>query len=298
VTDSRSSQPDLAGFIDLHCHTTASDGSCSPVELVELATSLRLDALSITDHDTFAGYYAALPLAAAAGLRLICGIELSTQYHVRGVKSSRNLHLLAYFPSAPPAPAFLNWLQLLQSGRRNRNERLIQALQGRGIAITLDEVEAVGRSVTGRPHFSRVLVAKGLASDAEDAFRRYLGETAPTFVERESPLASEMVRVVRSGGGIPVVAHPIRLSLSDPRLEREMFEELKEAGLLGIEVIHSDHSAERQAHYAEIARALDLIPTGGSDFHGSVKPSVALGRGINDNVRVPTAILDPFYALV
>jgi 3',5'-nucleoside bisphosphate phosphatase len=298
VTDSAVSQPDLTGFIDLHSHTTASDGSYSPADLMDLAQSLHLDAISITDHDTFDGYHAALPLASVAGVRVVCGIELSTSYEISGGKGHRNLHLLAYFPLAVPGPIFMEWLNALQSGRRERNVRLVKALQGRGIDIALDEVEAIGRSVTGRPHFSRVLIAKGYATDTEDAFRRYLGEGAPTFIERDSPRTAEMVSVVRSGGGVPVVAHPIRLSISDPKLERRMFEELKAAGLLGIETIHSDHSPERQAYYANIARELDLIPTGGSDFHGSVKPKVAFGRGIDDNVRVPSTFLKAMTAQV
>lgn len=297
MSDQAASTLDLSGFVDLHCHTTASDGTYTPADLVDLAVTLRLDALSITDHDTFGGYQAAMPVAAATGIRLVCGIELSTHYDVPGGRGHRNLHLLAYFPSAPPAPSFMAWLQGLQAARRDRNVRLIQALQGRGIEITLGEVEALGRSVTGRPHFARVLIAKGFATDTEDAFRRYLGESAPTFVERESPLAAEMVRVVRDGGGVPVVAHPIRLSISDTAVERQVFEELKAAGLLGIEVIHSDHSAEQQAHYAGIAEEIGLLPTGGSDFHGSIKPKVFLGRGINDNVRVPVAMLDALSAV-
>lgn len=284
--------PDLSGFVDLHSHTTASDGSYKPSDLVELARSLRLEAISITDHDTFAGYYAALPLAAGTGLRLVCGIELSTNYESPGSRGHRNLHLLAYFPSGDPGHVFLEWLHALQSSRRDRNVRLIKALQGQGIDITLDDVEALGRSVTGRPHFSRVLVARGYATDVEDAFRRYLGEGAPTFIERESPRTADMIRVVRTGGGVPVVAHPIRLSLSDRGIERQMFEELRAAGLLGIEAFHSDHSAEQQAYYAETAQELSLIATGGSDFHGSVKPKVAFGRGIDDNVRVPSTVLD------
>jgi 3',5'-nucleoside bisphosphate phosphatase len=298
VTDSTASHPDLTGFIDLHSHTSASDGSYSPTVLMDLARSLHLDAISITDHDTFAGYHDALPLAVAAGVRVVCGIELSTNYEIPAGKGHRNLHLLAYFPVTAPGPIFMEWLHALQSGRRERNVRLIEALQEKGIDIVLDEVEAIGRSVTGRPHFSRVLIAKGYATDTEDAFRRYLGEGAPTFIERDSPRTAEMVAVVRSGGGVPVVAHPIRLSISDPKLERRMFEELKDAGLLGIETIHSDHSLERQAYYANIAQELDLIATGGSDFHGSVKPKVAFGRGIDDNVRVPSAFLNTMVAQI
>lgn len=283
---------DLSGLIDLHSHTNASDGTFSPAELIALAASLRLAGLSITDHDTFAGYEAALPLATDAGLDLLCGIELSSRYYLPPNGAHRNLHLLAYFPAGRPSESFMGWLKKLQEDRRDRNRRLVAALQSRGIGISLDEVEQLGRSIAGRPHFARLLVRKGHARHTEEAFRLYLGENAPTFVERESPTTQQAIAIVAEGGGVAVVAHPVRLMISDPGLERRVLEELKAAGLGGLEVYHSDHSATLQSHYLRLAEELDLLPTGGSDFHGDAKPGVKLGRGIEDNIRVPRRFLD------
>lgn len=283
---------DLSGFIDLHSHTNASDGSLSPIDLIKLASALRLDGLSITDHDTFAGFEAALPPASAAGLDLLCGIELSSRYYLPPNGAHRNLHLLAYFPTAGPSESFKRWLKDLQEDRRDRNRRLVAALQSRGIGISLEEVERLGRSIAGRPHFARLLVQKGHARHTEEAFRLYLGENAPTYVERESPTTQQAIGLVAEGGGVPVVAHPVRLMISDPGLERRVLEELKAAGLAALEVYHSDHSAALQSHYLRLAEELDLLPTGGSDFHGDAKPGVQLGRGIDDNIRVPRRFLD------
>jgi len=280
---------DLRGFVDLHSHTDASDGSLSPPALIELAVSLRLDALAITDHDTFAGYAVAAPAARAAGLDLVCGIELNTR--LRPPEGhSRLMHLLAYFLAAPPTESFMTWLGKLHQDRRDRNENLVKALRAAGVEITLEEVERIGRSVTGRPHFARVLIRKGYATDYRDAFRRFLGEDAPTYVEHESPNTEAVIAEVLAGGGLPVVPHPVRLMFPDQLSELQAIERLKRAGLIGLEAYHSDHSAERQAYYLEMARSLDLIPTGGSDFHGAPKPDVALGTGRN-NVRVPAGIL-------
>lgn len=286
------SQPDLSGSIDLHSHTDVSDGSFSPAGIIGLASSLRLDALSITDHDTFAGYEAARPLASAAGLELLCGIELSSRYYLPPNNAHRNLHLLAYFPTTGPSELFRRWLSELQEDRRDRNRRLVAALQSKGIAITLEEVEMLGRSIAGRPHFARLLVQKGHARHTDEAFRLYLGESAPTYIERESPTAQEAIGIVLRGGGIPVVAHPVRLMILDHVIERRTLKELKDAGLEGLEVYHSDHSSALQSHYLRLAEELDLLPTGGSDFHGDVKPQVHLGRGIDDNIRVPRRFLD------
>jgi predicted metal-dependent phosphoesterase TrpH len=280
---------DLRGFVDLHSHTDASDGSLSPPALIELAVSLRLDALAVTDHDTFAGYAVAAPVARDAGLDLVCGIELNTRL-CPPEGHSRSMHLLAYFLAAPPTESFMTWLGKLQQDRRDRNEKLVKALRAAGVEITLEEVERIGRSITGRPHFARVLIKKGYATDYRDAFRRFLGEDAPTYVEHESPDTEAVIAEVLAGGGMPVVPHPVRLMFPDQFTERQAIEKLQRAGLAGLEVYHSDHSAERQAYYLEMARSLDLVPTGGSDFHGAPKPDVALGTGRN-NVRVPAGVL-------
>lgn len=285
----------LSGFIDLHSHTNESDGTLTPLELITLARTIGLDALAITDHDTFAGYDLARPIAVREGFDLLRGIELNTKL-VLDNGETRSPHLLAYFPSREPSAEFGAWLRKAQDDRRIRNHRLADALATQGVHIGVSEVEALGRSLAGRPHFARLLVERGYARDFGDAFRKYLGEEAPTYVERESQTTGEAIRMVRAGGGIPVIAHPIRLSLDAPT-ERATLERFTDAGLLGLEVFHSEHTPELQVHYRRIADELGLIPTGGSDFHGAVKPKVALGTGVNDNIRVPRAFLDQMRAM-
>ena len=285
------------GLIDLHSHTTASDGTYTPQQLISFAVEIGLEALAITDHETFAGFDAAAPHAEDLAFDLLRGIELNTYVRVPGSTQKRNLHLLAYFPFAEPFQPFLTWLYQQQSLRRDRNERLIGALQKSGVNITLAEVERIGRSVTGRPHFARVLIEKGYARNHEEAFRSFLSEDSPSFVERISVNTEQAIEAVCMGGGVPVVAHPVRLSLVGRAEEEEMLAHLKRAGLVGLEVIHSDQSPEVQDHYMELARKFSLIPTGGSDFHGAVKPQVQLGRGVAYNVQVPRAFLDHLRSL-
>jgi predicted metal-dependent phosphoesterase TrpH len=286
-----------SGYIDLHTHTTASDGTFTPEQLVEAARVVGLDALAITDHETFGGFEAAVPYAQQVGLDLVRGIELDTYARVPGSPNRRNLHLLAYFPFAPPFKPFAAWLAAQQNSRQERNVKLVESLRRQGVAITLQEVEAVGRSITGRPHFARVLIEKGYAKDREDAFRRFLGEEAPGYVERDSVLTEQAIEAVCLGGGIPVVAHPVRLSLAGRVEEREMLRRLKRAGLVGLEVIHSDQSPDLQEYYYGLAQTLELMPTGGSDFHGALKPKVHLGRGVDNNVRVPKEFLEGLRSL-
>ncbi len=285
MTESRES-----AFIDLHSHTTESDGSLTPAALVERAIETGLAALAITDHDTFSGYAAAEPLARSAGLDLVRGIELNSRL-VLPNGETRSAHLLGYFPWQEPSAAFIRWLDSERDERRNRNHLLAEALRKRGVAITLNEIEDRGRSLAGRTHFAQILVEKGYARNFDDAFRRYLGEGAPSYVERQSQSTEEAVERVQSAGGIAVIAHPVRLSI-DRDLEPIILSSLKDAGLGGLEVYHSDHTPELQAHYHQLAQELGLLPTGGSDFHGDVKPNVELGTGVRGNVRVPLEFLD------
>ena len=278
-------------FIDLHSHTSESDGSLSPAELVALAVQTGLSALGITDHDTLSGFLQAQEPACAAGLDLVCGIELNTRMTDSGPLSRRSVHLLSYFLSEKPPSAFTDWLEGEQSERRERNSRLAAMLRGQGLAVTLEEVEARGKSLTGRPHFARLLVEKGYVQSSEEAFARYLGEQAPTFVQRQSRTAEEVIGIVRAAGGVPVVAHPIRLNLPRDQ-ERILLFKYKDAGLAGLEIYHSEHPPELQAYYRQLAIELDLLPTGGSDFHGAIKPDIDLGTGLGGNIRVPLRFLD------
>jgi len=276
--------------IDLHTHTYESDGTYSPAELIESARALPLEALAITDHDTFAGYDQALPLAQDHNFDLVCGLEMTTRHENHHRVFS--IHMLAYFLHQPPAAEFRAWLDEILEGRRDRNVRLIRNLQDAGVDIKLEEVEKMGRTLTGRPHFAKVLVNKGYATTAEDAFRRYLGENAPHYAERYGPETTYAIGRVRAAGGLPVVAHPVRLGVFDHQHETKLIGDLRDAGMAGIEVYHSDHDREDVERYARMARELDLAVTGGSDFHGAAKPGISLGTGYGGNVEVPRSVLD------
>lgn len=277
-------------MIDLHSHTTESDGTLNPAELVALAQEKQLQALAITDHDTFEGFEKALPHATGAGLELLRGIELNSRL-ARPGERVRWVHVLAYFPNAQVADSFLRWLQSQKDERRDRNHRLASRLQQQGIPVTIEEVEGRGKSLAGRPHFARLLVEKGFARTLDEAFQKYIGEDAPAFVQRQSPSTRELMGIIRAGGGVPVVAHPIRVGLPHGAIERDWLRSLKEDGLLGLEVYHSEQDARLQEYYLALAEELDLAPSGGSDFHGAIKPDIDLGSGRNGNVQVPYAFL-------
>jgi predicted metal-dependent phosphoesterase TrpH len=276
-------------LIDLHAHTNESDGSYTPAELIDHAVALKLEALAISDHDTFAGYDQAIRPAVDAGLDLVCAIEL-------GARSTgtprRTVHLLGYFLHQPPSAGFRAWLNELLTNRRERNLRLIDKLQSMGVEIALSEVERIGRTLTGRPHFARVLVQKGYAANSEEAFRKYLGESASAFVERQQPDASVGIQQILAGGGLAVLAHPGRLNIRDPEIEQHFISGLQAAGLKGIEVYHSDHQRSDVERYDRLAKKYGLAMSGGSDFHGDAKPRVSLGTGVDGNVNVPKSILE------
>lgn len=282
-------------MIDLHSHTNESDGTYTPRELVEAAASIGIEALGITDHDTFAGYELAVPIARERGLDLVCGIELSTRA-VFG-HGQKTVHMLAFFlGEGGPSSDFRAWVAELLASRRDRNIRLIRSLNEHGVDISLGEVEAMGRSLTGRPHFARVLMKKGYVRSIDEAFRRYLAESAPSYVERDSPEIGEAILEVAKGGGISVLAHPVRLGFRKPEEEERFIAGLKDLGLRGIEVWHSDHSAADTARYFDISRRLGLLRSGGTDFHGANKPGLELGTGRNGNVHVAREVLDDLRA--
>jgi len=270
-------------LIDLHSHTNESDGSLAPSELIEAAARAGVTTLAITDHDTLAGYDLAVPVARAAGLELICGIELSTK--LRGSST----HLLGYFPVPGALGEFRQWVRGQQRARKDRNIRLVARLRELGFEITLEEAEARGRGMTGRPHFAAIMLEKGYVSDYRQAFDEYLDESAKGYVFREEPTFAEGVAVIRRAGGIASLAHPTRVRGD----VEEMMPELCAAGLSAIEAYHSDHDERDTEYYVELARRYGLPVTGGSDFHGEkLKPGVRLGTGYKGNLRVPAEVLE------
>ncbi len=272
-------------MIDLHSHTNASDGTATPAELIALAVAKNLQALAITDHDTFEGYDAALPLAEAAGLDLVCGIEVSTRFRAKSV------HLLGYFLDGNPSETFRTWLLLLQESRLERNIEMLQKLNDMGIDINFEEVQKIGGSITGRPHFARVLVNKGYCKTTEEAFRVYFGEGARAYVERREVDLPQAISLVRDAGGVPVLAHPIRLGKENKAEEERWITDITDAGLQGLEVFHSDHSKADVERYQSYTRKLQLVQTGGSDYHGGNKPDIYLGEGRKGNLSIPFEVL-------
>jgi predicted metal-dependent phosphoesterase TrpH len=252
--------------------------------LIAEAVSANLEALGITDHDTLAGYDAALPLARAAGLDLVCGIELSTK--LRG----RSVHLLGYFFHQPPSQAFRDWLWEMQMSRRDRNERLAAKLSSMGMEVSLAEVEARGKSLAGRPHFAQVMVEKGYVKDTRQAFDDYLDESAKAYVDRKEPTFREGVQRIVESGGMPSLPHPVRVPRNGEPFE-SLIEEMLDAGLQALEVYHSDHSPDDERFFEAQARRYGLKISGGSDFHGALKPHIKLGTGAG-NLHVPREVLD------
>jgi hypothetical protein len=273
-------------LIDLHSHTNESDGSCFPEQLVEEAVRAGVTTLGITDHDTFAGYDQALGAAASVGLELVCGIELSTKLH------GRSVHLLGYFLDSNGQAGFREWVLDLQAARRERNARLAVRLRELGFDITLEEAEARGRGMTGRPHFAQIMVEKGYVADIREAFDEYLDESAKGYVYRREPQFAEGVERIRQAGGIASLAHPIRVNGNVPAL----MPELRDAGLNAIEAYHSDHDLQDTELYLGLAKHYGMLVTGGSDYHGDVKPGVELGTGYHGNLHVPDDLLDKLRA--
>ena len=278
-------------MVDLHSHTTASDGTFSPAELVNEARRKGIRVLGITDHDTFSGYDQALPLTRGTGLELVCGIELSTKLH------GHSVHLLGYFlsdpiPDDPALGGFRTWIGDLQASRRERNVRLVARLRELGLDITLQEAEAPGAGMTGRPHFAKLLVEKGYASSLQQAFDEYLDESAKGYVTRREPEFAEAVQRIRMAGGIASLAHPIRLHED----LAGVLPELLAAGLTALEAYHSDHSPDQTELYLRLAAQYGLAVTGGSDFHGAAKPEIQLGTGRGNNLRIPEDLVDRLRA--
>ncbi len=289
-------------MIDIHTHTDQSDGSVPPAELVERALRLGLEALGVTDHDTLAGCDLAAPVAARAGLEFVTGIELSTRFEnpliakLPGIEEFGRLgsvHLLGYFLDGPPAPEFREFLQSQQEGRRKRNVALIAKLNSLGVEIVLEEVQALGRNLTGRPHFAKVLLKKGYVTDVQQAFDKYLADHASAAVEREEPSIEEGIERIRAAGGLASLAHPVRLPFSqDAEMVKRLIEVLLESGLNAIEVYHSEHSPQDSFFYLSLARKYSLVATGGTDFHGENKPEISLGTGKNGNIALTLSFLE------
>jgi len=264
--------------IDLHTHSDRSDGTESPRELVNAAKRLGLDAIALTDHDTTEGWEEALAAARAAGIGLVPGLEISCRYLGAGV------HLLAYFVDPDYGP-LLTELDRIVDGRNSRLPAIVERLRDLGIDISAKDVRHVSGATAamGRPHVADTLIAKGVCTDRDDAFRRFLSPGKPAYVDRYAADLVEMIRLVGEAGGVSVLAHPWTRT-SAAVLGDQALGTLAAKGLAGVEVDHPDHDEQARGRLRRIATDLDLVITGSSDYHGEGKAS-RFALGANSTAR-------------
>jgi predicted metal-dependent phosphoesterase TrpH len=246
-------------FVDLHSHSTASDGAFAPAIVVQEAHKAGLSALALTDHDTTAGLDEARAESERLGIRLVAGIELSA------VENDHETHVLGlHLGSTVPIDAKLVELREM---RRTRASKIVDLLNAHGVRITFESVlEQAGAAAIGRPHVARALIAEGWAADSRDAFDRYLATGRPGFVAKEQLTVRDAIALIHAAGGIAVVAHPGQQGT------RERIELLAKDGLDGVEVRHPSHSAEDIARLMALVEHFGLVPSGGSDWHGLPGP--------------------------
>ena len=270
-------------LIDLHTHTTASDGSMSSKDIVRHAKGMGLCAIAVTDHDTMEGIPEALEEGKSLGIEVIPGVEISASY-------KPEMHILGYFTEE----TYLNIKDVLVKLRKNRDERnprIIARLNEMGFNITLEEAEKEsGGNVLGRPHIARVLINKGYVKNMEEAFDKYLGSGKPAYFKKDKLTPEEGIQEITKAGGIPVLAHPIHLGLSFSQLD-DLLAVLVPIGLRGMEAYYVDNTNDDTGKLLRLAIKYNMLVTGGSDFHGSFKPDIELGKG-RGNLRVPFELLE------
>ena len=276
-------------MIDLHTHSTCSDGTDAPERIPELAARAGCRAVALTDHDTFSGIARARESAGRAGIELVAGCEVSCAY--RGTSA----HVLVYFVEDGDGP-LQEELGRLRRDRVARNHRLVARLRDLGAGVTYDEIvaEAAGEESVGRPHVAAVLVRHGLAESIPDAFDRWLAEGRPAFVPKARVAPGEIAAAATASGGVAVLAHPFSLALGPEGLE-DAVAELAAAGFAGIEAYYGEYTTGQRAALALLARRHGLVPTGGSDYHGTAKAGLEVCTGRGD-LDVPDVVLDELAA--
>ncbi len=270
-------------MIDLHMHSTFSDGTLTPEALAKLAGGFGLKAIALTDHDGMAGITRFLAACEAEGVRGISGVEISAQM------SKGTMHILGYFVDHTDKELD-GALARIRSGRETRNKEILEKLNALGCSLDWDEVRSLTEEeVVGRPHFAMAMLARGYVVDKMDAFERYLAKGKPAYAERFRLDPEASIAAIRKAGGVPVLAHPSTLGLSEKALYKALGE-YREMGLQGLEVYYSEHTPQMEQTYVRMARELDLAMSGGSDFHGDVNPRIRMGIGFG-RLRVPDELV-------
>jgi 3',5'-nucleoside bisphosphate phosphatase len=278
-----------SGIVDLHTHSTHSDGSASPEELIARAKAKSVRAVAITDHDTVSALAQARAAANRLDVEFVTGIEISAEY------SPGTMHILGYCIH-DESVALNEKLEELKIAREKRNPEIARRLQSLGLDVEYDEVvRLAGNKVVGRPHFARVLVEKDYVKSIQEAFDRYLKKGASAYVEKARLSPADSIELIHNAGGVAVLAHPYQLKLDSYDAANDLIGELASMGLDGIEAIYSRHTPSERAKYSEIAARHNLLVTGGSDYHGSYKPDIDIVTGLGD-LEVPYEVLEALKA--
>ena len=258
--------------VDLHVHSTKSDGSLSPSDLVLEAKKKGLKAFALTDHDTVDGIEEAMAASIGSGVTVIPGIELSTEYE------GKDIHIVGLLIDKEQ-PAFKEKIQEFVDSRILRNRKMCQKLTEAGMPLTYEELmaEFPGAVIT-RAHYAQILLKKGYTKSLKEAFERYIGDRGPCFIPREKITPEDGVKLILDAKGIPVLAHPLLYGMGKDRLQL-LVERLKVAGLEAIEAVYCTNTPSEEAQMRELAKKNGLLISGGSDFHGSAKPGLEMGTG-------------------
>jgi hypothetical protein len=271
--------------IDLHIHSTASDGSFTPAEIIDHAQKLNLAAIAITDHDSIDGSREALRIGIPPSFNFLTGVEISAA-HPPFFPGSGSFHILGYDIHLDNRD--LNQaLSKLQAARKNRNPSILKRLNKLGFQISLDEVnQEVGEGQLGRPHIAYAMVKKGFVTSIDEAFDKYLGTRGPAYVDKYRIECEQAIQIIRAAGGVPVLAHPALLDIENDQKLDALLQNLVKIGLAGIEVYYPGHSPQQIGQYTELARKYGLLMTGGTDFHGTITPQIKMGSG-NGSLFIP-----------
>jgi 3',5'-nucleoside bisphosphate phosphatase len=276
--------------IDLHSHSTASDGACSPEKLIELGLGLGLSALALTDHDTLDGVERARHRAQGTGLRLICGVEIEI------ARERGEFHLLGLLLEGDTT-RLCQALEGIQAARSTRNSRMVAKFQEAGLPVSMEELQEIaGEKIISRAHFARLLVRKKIANSTDKAFKRYLGKGMPFYEARACLELPDATALIRSAGGIAVIAHPMSLGIHGPAL-RTFVAACRDQGVEGLEAWHPNHEPKDSRRLERLAAELGMLVTGGSDFHGEHLPKRKLGFTDGDR-PIPEAFLEALEARI
>lgn len=277
-------------MIDLHTHSTFSDGTLTPSQLIDFAISSGITHLGLTDHDTVDGLEEAFKYAKNKEIKFIGGVEISAEFE------NKTMHILGY--NVDYKNVLLNEkLKILRESRSERNPKIVKKLNEIGFDITYDEIEKEANGkVVGRPHFAMVLLKKGYVSSTQEAFDKYLAKGALCYVDKFRFEPEEAINVILQSGGLPVLAHPLSLKMDYEGI-RKVLKNLKDYGLEGVECFYRNHTEEDEYNLLKMAEELNLVVTGGSDFHGSNRPTIFIGRG-EGKMKVPLWVAERFFSKI